>query len=227
MAGAGAHSYETMLPGLIDLLLHLDQNLPLVIQEYGVVTYLILFLIIFLETGLVVTPFLPGDSLLFVSGAVAAAGHLDLFLLLATFIAGAILGDTANYWIGNYLGLRVLQRRFPEIVRQEYIDRTYNFFEHYGGLAIFIARFVPLVRTFAPFLAGVGTMCYRRFLLYNVVGAVAWALVLVLGGYFIGTVPVVNEHLDLLIYAVIALTAGSLIFILYRVVHGFYARRAG
>ncbi|KAF5061588.1 Protein DedA [anaerobic digester metagenome] len=215
-----------MLPGLIELFLHLDKNLPLVIQEYGIVTYVLLFVIIFLETGLVITPFLPGDSLLFVSGAVAAAGHLNLYLLLAVFIAGAILGDTANYWIGNFLGLRVFQRRFPEIIRQEYIDRTYDFFERYGGLAIFIARFVPLVRTFAPFLAGVGTMCYRRFLLYNIVGAVAWAFVLVLAGYFIGAVPVVNENLNLLIYGVMALTAGSLVYILYRVVHGFLSRRA-
>lgn len=214
-----------MLPGLIDLFLHLDQNLPLVIEQYGIATYLLLFAIIFLETGLVVTPFLPGDSLLFVAGVVAAAGHLDPFLLLAVFITGAILGDTANYWIGNYLGLRVFQRRFPEIVRQEYIDRTYDFFERYGGLAIFIARFVPLVRTFAPFLAGVGTMCYRRFLLYNVLGAVAWSVVLVAGGYFLGTVPVVNQHLNLLIYAVMALTAVSVLYILYRIAHGYLRRR--
>lgn len=214
-----------MLPGLIDLFLHLDQNLPLVIEQYGIATYLLLFVIIFFETGLVVTPFLPGDSLLFVAGVVSAAGHLDPFLLLAVFIAGAILGDTANYWVGNFLGLRVFQRRFPEIIRQEYIDRTYDFFERYGGLAIFIARFVPLVRTFAPFLAGVGTMCYRRFLIYNVLGAVAWSVVLVAGGYFLGTVPVVNQHLNLLIYAVMALTAISVLYILYRVAHGYLRRR--
>lgn len=214
-----------MLPGLIDLFLHLDQNLPLVIEQYGIATYLLLFGIIFLETGLVVTPFLPGDSLLFVAGVVAAAGHLDPFLLLAVFIAGAILGDTANYWIGNFLGLKVFQRRFPELVRQEYIDRTYDFFERYGGLAIFIARFVPLVRTFAPFLAGVGTMCYRRFLLYNVLGAAAWSVLLVAAGYFLGTVPVVNQHLNLLIYAVMALTAGSVLYILYRIAHGYLRRR--
>jgi membrane-associated protein len=213
-----------MLSGLIDLFLHLDTNLPLVIQEYGTITYLILFVIIFFETGLVITPFLPGDSLLFVAGVVAAAGHLNLYLLIAVFIAGAILGDTANYWIGNYLGLRVFQRRFPEIIRQEYIDRTYSFFERYGGVAIFIARFVPLVRTFAPFLAGVGTMCYRRFLLYNILGAVVWSVVLVLGGYFIGTVPVVNENLNLLLYGVMALTFGSVIYILYRIVHGYLRR---
>lgn len=214
-----------MLPGLIDLFLHLDQNLPLVIEQYGIATYLLLFGIIFLETGLVVTPFLPGDSLLFVAGVVAAAGHLDPFLLLAVFIAGAILGDTANYWIGNFLGLKVFQRRFPELVRQEYIDRTYDFFERYGGLAIFIARFIPLVRTFAPFLAGVGTMCYRRFLLYNVLGAAAWSVLLVAAGYFLGTVPVVNQHLNLLIYAVMALTAGSVLYILYRIAHGYLRRR--
>lgn len=213
-----------MLPGLVDLFLNLDKNLPLVIQEYGLVTYAILFAIIFLETGLVVTPFLPGDSLLFVAGVVSAAGHLNLYLILAVFIAGAILGDTTNYWIGNYLGLRVFQRRFPEIIRQEYIDRTYDFFERYGGLAIFIARFVPLVRTFAPFLAGVGTMCYRRFLLFNVLGAVVWSIVLVLAGYFIGTVPIVNQHLNLMIYGVLALTAGSVLYILFRIVHGYLGR---
>lgn len=214
-----------MLPGLIDLLLHIDQNLLVVIEQYGLATYAILFAIIFLETGLVVTPFLPGDSLLFVSGVVAAAGHLDLFLLLAVFIAGAILGDTVNYWIGNYLGLCVFQRRFPEIIRQEYIDRTYDFFDRYGGLAIFIARFVPLVRTFAPFLAGIGSMCYRRFLLYNVLGAVAWSVVIVVAGYYLGTVPVVNENLNLLIYAVMALTAGSVLYILFHIAHGYYQRR--
>ena len=215
-----------LLAGLIDLFLHLDTNLPLVIQEYGPATYGILFLIIFLETGLVVTPFLPGDSLLFVAGVVAAADHLNLYVLLAVFIVAAILGDTVNYWIGHLLGLRVFQRRFPEIIRQEYIDRTYDFFERYGGVAIFVARFVPLVRTFAPFLAGVGTMCYRRFLLYNLLGAVAWSAVLVLGGYFIGTIPVVNEHLNLLIYGVLVLTGGSVLYLLYRILHG-YLRRQG
>lgn len=213
-----------MLPGLIDLFLHLDQNLPLVIERYGIVTYIFLFVIIFLETGLVVTPFLPGDSLLFVSGVVAAAGYLDPLLLLAVFIVGAILGDTVNYWIGNYLGLRVVQRRFPEIIRPEYIERTTGFFERWGGLSIFVARFVPLVRTFAPFLAGVGSMCYRRFLLFNVLGAVAWSVLLVAGGYFLGTVPIVNENMNLLIYGVLALTVGSVLYILFRIAHGYLRR---
>ena len=202
-----------MIESVVPLILHLDQNMSLVVNEYGMWTYLILFLIIFLETGLVIMPFLPGDSLLFVAGAAAASGVLNLEWLLIAIIAGAVLGDTVNYWIGNYIGIHVFIERFPNLVRKEYIDRTYGFFERYGGTTIFVARFVPVVRTFAPVLAGVGSMQYRRFLFYNVLGGTAWGLGIVLGGYYLGSFTIVKENMNLLLLAVIALTAGTVLFI--------------
>ncbi len=202
-----------MIDSVVPLLLNIDQNLPSVVNEYGIWTYVILFAIIFLETGLVITPFLPGDSLLFVGGAAAASGILDLHMLIIAIIAGAILGDTLNYWIGNRIGLHLFLERFPNMVKKEYIDRTYGFYEKYGGATIFVARFVPMVRTFAPFLAGIGSMQYRRFLLYHVLGAVSWALVLVIGGYYIGTFTVVKENMSLLMIGVFLLTAGTVVFI--------------
>jgi membrane-associated protein len=214
-----------MIPELVEFLIHIDQNLPLLIQQYGPATYLILFLIILFETGLVVTPFLPGDSLLFVAGMVAAKGFLDLPSLILTFTAAAILGDTLNYWIGNYLGLRVFQKRFPTIIRKEYIDRTYGFFEQYGGKTIFIARFIPVVRTFAPFLAGIGTMSYRRFLLWNILGGIVWSVSVVLAGYFLGTVPFIQEQINLFIYLVILVTVATIAFIGYLVIRGMIGRK--
>ncbi len=214
-----------MIDALINILLHLDQNIGLVVQQYGLWTYLILFIIIFFETGLVVTPFLPGDSLLFVAGAAAASGLLDLQWLFIAIILGAVLGDTANYWIGNYLGLRVFQCRFPTLVKQEYIDRTYHFYEKYGGIAVFIARFVPVVRTFAPFLAGVGTMEYRRFLFYNIFGAVAWTTVVVLAGYFFGTFSIVRENMNLLMILVIVVTLLTIMLIAYGIISAHLAHR--
>jgi membrane-associated protein len=214
-----------MIESLITTFLHLDQNMAQVIDQYGMLTYLILFLIIFLETGLVIMPFLPGDSLLFVAGAAAASGMLDLTLVILVIIVAAVVGDTVNYWIGHYVGVRVFLERFPTLVKKEYIDRTYVFFEKYGGATIFIARFVPLVRTFAPFLAGVGTMHYRRFLMYNVVGAICWTLFFVLAGYFFGTLVVVQENLGLLIIAVILLTAGTILVIIYNVLKAWWERR--
>jgi membrane-associated protein len=213
-----------MLPSFIDLMIHIDQNLSSVIQQYGLWTYLILFLIIFFETGFVITPFLPGDSLLFVAGVCVASGILDLRWLLVAFIFGAVIGDTVNYWIGNFVGLRVLQCRFPNIVKKEYIDRTYGFYERYGGMTIFVARFVPLIRTFAPFLAGVGSMDYRRFLTYNVIGGVAWSFTVVLAGYFFGTLPIVKQNLNLLIYLVILVTAATIIIIIAGIVSAYRNR---
>ncbi|MDD1682909.1 MAG: VTT domain-containing protein [Methanoregula sp.] len=215
-----------MIDSLITLFLHIDQNMVAVIQEYGIWTYLILFLIIFFETGFVIFPFLPGDSLLFVGGAAAAGGMLDIWLLLITIIIGAVIGDTVNYWIGNYIGLQVFLKRFPTLVKKEYIDRTYGFFEKYGGAAIFVARFVPLVRTFAPFLAGVGSMHYRRFLFYNALGGTCWALGLVLAGYYFGTFTVVQENMSFLIMGVILLTGGTLVYILYNIVRALWDRRS-
>jgi len=215
-----------MLESLIPAILHIDQNLALVVQDYGIWTYLILFLIIFFETGFVIMPFLPGDSLLFVGGAAAASGILDLHLLIIVIILGAVIGDTVNYWIGNYLGVHVFLERFPTLVKKEYIDRTYEFYEKYGGATIFVARFVPLVRTFAPFLAGVGTMHYRRFLFYNVLGAACWTIGIVLAGYFFGTIGVVKENMSLLIIFVILLTAGTLLCIIGKLIRAWWDGRS-
>jgi membrane-associated protein len=197
-----------------------------VIQEYGIWTYLILFLIIFFETGFVIFPFLPGDSLLFVSGAAAAGGMLDIGALLIAIILGAVIGDTVNYWIGNYVGLHLFLERFPTLVKKEYIDRTYGFFEQYGGAAIFIARFVPLVRTFAPFLAGVGSMHYRRFLFYNALGGICWALCFIMAGYYFGTLTIVQENMSYLIIGVILLTGGCVLWIFYNIIKAWWERRS-
>ncbi|HEX3001304.1 MAG TPA: VTT domain-containing protein [Methanoregula sp.] len=210
-----------MIDTIIPLLLNIDQNLPLVINQYGLWTYVILFLIIFFETGLVVTPFLPGDSLLFVGGAAAAGGILDVRVLIITIIAGAVLGDTLNYWIGNRIGLHVFLERFPNLVKKEHIDETYGFYEKYGGATIFVARFVPMVRTFAPFLAGIGSMQYHRFIFYNILGAVAWAFSLVLAGYYLGTFTVVKENMSLLMLGVLALTIGCVIFIIAGIISAY------
>jgi membrane-associated protein len=215
-----------MIEATVNLVLNLDQNLFYVAQTYGMWTYLILFFIIFFETGFVITPFLPGDSLLFVSGAAAASGILDLQLLIVVFIFGAIIGDTVNYWIGNYVGLHVFLERFPNFVKKEYIDRTYEFYEKYGGATIVVARFVPVVRTFAPFLAGVGTMYYRRFLFYNIVGGVLWTFVVVLAGYYFGTFSIVKENMSLLIFLVLLATLVTVIVIIAGLITAFRKKRA-
>jgi len=202
-----------MIESLIPLFLNLDQNLMSVVNEYGIWTYVILFFIIFLETGFVIFPFLPGDSLLFVSGAAAASGIMDLWWVIIAIVLGAVLGDTVNYWIGNFLGLHIFLERFPTLVKQEHIDRTYVFYDKYGGLTIFVARFVPVVRTFAPFLAGIGSMNYKRFLFYNVLGAVSWTLLVVLGGYYFGTFTIVKENMNVLIFLVFVVT-GIAVFLL-------------
>jgi membrane-associated protein len=208
------NTIPAMIESILGIILHLDQNLAGVVQAYGLWTYLILFVIIFCETGFVITPFLPGDSLLFVSGALAASGILNLELLIAVYIIGAVIGDTVNYWLGNYLGLKVFVEKFPGLVKKEYIDRTHCFYDRWGGATIFVARFVPFVRTFAPFLAGVGSMKYRRFLFYNVLGAVAWTLLLVLGGYYLGALSVVKENMSLMLLGVFILTAGAILLII-------------
>ena len=178
---------------IIDLFLHLDDHLSQVISQYGVWTNLILFLIVFAETGLVVTPFLPGDSLLFAAGTFAALGALDLRVLLVILMIAAIAGDTVNYWVGAWIGPRAFSGRVRWL-RKDYLDRTHAFYEKHGGKTIIIARFVPIIRTFAPFVAGVGAMNYGKFLLYNVVGAVLWVGMFVLGGYFFGNIPIVREN---------------------------------
>ncbi len=195
-----------LLSALVDLLLHLDRHLSDVIQHYGVWTYLILFLIVFCETGLVVTPFLPGDSLLFAVGTFAALGALDLWLVMALLMVAAILGDSLNYAIGARVGPRVFRQEGVRFLNRHHLERTHAFYERYGAKTIMIARFVPIVRTFAPFVAGIGQMRYARFLFYNVAGGVAWILILVLGGYLFGNIPVVRRNFSLVIFAIIVLS---------------------
>lgn len=194
-----------LLRNAVDFFLHLDQHLSQIISEYGIWTHLILFLIVFAETGLVITPFLPGDSLLFAAGTFAALGALDLWLVVILLIIAAIIGDTVNYWIGSYIGPRAF-RGDSRFFQKEYLDRTHAFYEKHGGKTIIIARFVPIIRTFAPFVAGVGAMSYPRFITYNVVGAVLWVGMFVLGGYFFGNIPVVRKNFTIVILAIIAIS---------------------
>lgn len=200
---------------LIDLFLHLDVHLNAVILQYGVWTYLILFLIVFCETGLVVTPFLPGDSLLFAAGTFAASGSLDLFTVMLLLGVAAVLGDAVNYSVGKYLGPKVLKRE-SKFLRQDYLDRTHRFYEKYGAKTIVIARFVPIVRTFAPFLAGVGSMSYAKFGTYNVVGAVLWITICTMAGYFFGNLPIVKQNFTLVILAIVFISVLPAAFELWR-----------
>jgi membrane-associated protein len=190
---------------VIDVFVHLDRHLDTVIQDYGVWTYPILFAIIFAETGFVFTPFLPGDSLLFAAGAIAARELLNWWLVFVLVGGAAILGDTANYWIGKYLGDYILKRH-SRWIRKEHLDKTHAFFEKYGGKTIIIARFVPIVRTFAPFVAGLGAMTYSRFIAYNVIGGIGWVLICLGTGYFFGNLQVVKDHFSLVIMAIVIIS---------------------
>ena len=195
-----------LLAGFVDLILHLDQHLLELVRTYGVWVYAILFLIVFLETGVVVTPFLPGDSLLFVAGAIAAAGEMNVHGLVVLLIVAAILGDSLNYAIGRYLGPRVFRFEDTRFFKRAYIDRTHAFFERHGGKTIIIARFIPIIRTYAPFVAGIGAMAYSRFLVFNVTGAILWVLSLTYAGYFFGNLPLVKNNLTLVILGIIFLS---------------------
>lgn len=190
---------------LFDFILHIDVHLGQIISTYGVATYAILFVIIFIETGLVFTPFLPGDSLLFAAGAFAALGSLNIFVLLALCSAAAILGDTANYWIGHFFGEQLIAN--PKVpINQEHIDETNKFFEKHGGKTIVLARFVPIVRTFAPFVAGIGRMSYKNFISYNVIGGLLWVFAATLAGFFFGNIPFVKENFSLIIIAIVLIS---------------------
>ncbi|MCC7145537.1 MAG: DedA family protein [Phycisphaeraceae bacterium] len=195
-----------MLNQIIDILLHLDRHLTQITSDYGAWTYLILFMVIFCETGLVVTPFLPGDSLLFAVGALAALGSLNFWVLAILLIIAAVVGDSVNYQIGHILGPKALNRPNSRFLKKEHLDRTHAFFEKYGGKTIIIARFVPIVRTFAPFVAGVGAMTYHRFLFYNVVGGVLWVMSFLIAGYWFGNVPFVKKNFSLVILAIIVIS---------------------
>ena len=190
---------------VLDFFLHLDEHLNQIVTTYGVWTHLILFAIVFAETGLVVTPFLPGDSLLFAAGALAALGSLDLWLLVVLLIGAAILGDSVNYWVGAWIGPRAFSGNV-RFLRKDYLERTHAFYEKHGGKTIILARFVPIIRTFAPFVAGVGAMSYPRFIVYNIIGAVLWVGLFVPLGYYFGNMPTVKNNFSLVIFAIIGIS---------------------
>ncbi|EON90344.1 DedA family protein [Plesiomonas shigelloides] len=192
-----------LLQTMFDFILHIDVHLAAMVAIYGIWIYAILFLIVFCETGLVVTPFLPGDSLLFVAGTLAATGQMNPHTLVALLIVAAILGDAVNYSIGRLFGQRLFSNPQSRIFRQAYLERTHAFYERHGGKTIILARFVPIVRTFAPFVAGMGKMSYRHFALFNVTGGIVWVTAFVYAGYWFGNMPVVKQNLELLILGII------------------------
>jgi membrane-associated protein len=191
------------LSQFVDVVLHLREHIGDLIAQYGPQIYIIFFLVVFCETGLVLTPFLPGDSLLFTAGAFSALGQLNIGLMFALLSAAAILGDTVNYWIGHYLGQKVFRWKKSRLFNPAHLQRTHAFYEKYGGKTIILARFVPIVRTFAPFVAGVGAMTYSKFILYNIVGALAWVAICLFAGYWFGNMPWVAQHFEIVLIGII------------------------
>ncbi len=208
----------TFVNSLVNLFLHLDVHLSAIISQYGAWTYGLLFVVIFIETGLVVTPFLPGDSLLFAAGTFAALGSLNIWFLFLLLAAAAVLGDTVNYWIGHFIGYRAYNIKW---IKREYLERTQHFFDKYGRSTIFLARFVPIVRTFAPFVAGIGQMSYPAFISYNIFGGIAWVALFTFAGYFFGNIPFIRQHFSLVVMAIV------LISIVPMIVEAIKARREG
>ncbi len=204
---------------LVDLFLHLDKHLNELIQQYGYLTYGILFVVIFAETGFVFTPFLPGDSLLFAAGTFAALGSFNVHLLFLLLAGAAVLGDTVNYWIGHYLGLKLFEK-YPRFLKREYFDRTHKFYEKHGGKTIIIARFIPIIRTFAPFVAGIGKMSYSKFIAYNVIGGVVWCAVFIYGGYFFGNLSLVKNNFSIVIITIvfISILPGIIEYIRHKII---------
>ena len=192
-----------LIGNAVSIFMHLDRDLSMVIRQYGAATYIILPLIIFCETGLVVTPFLPGDSLLFAAGTFAALGSLDISLIFGILVFAAMAGNTTNYWIGYFAGPKIFHRDDVRFLNRNHLERTHRFYEKYGGKTIIIARFVPIVRTFAPFVAGIGRMTYGRFISYDIVGGTTWVTVCVFSGYFFGNIPVVRRNFSLVILAIV------------------------
>lgn len=191
---------------LVDILLHLDTYLNVLVQSYGIWIYLILFLIIFSETGLVVAPFLPGDSMLFVAGTVASSGAMDVNMLVGTLVVAAFSGDNTNYWIGRFVGPKVFSHEKSRFFNHEHLERTHKFYERHGGKTVIFSRFLPIIRTFAPFVAGVGSMRYRHFILFSLAGGVSWISFFVYCGYFFGNVPVIKQNLSIFIVVIILMT---------------------
>lgn len=199
-----------LVAALWDFVVRLDVHLAAFIAEHGAWVYALLFVIVFCETGLVVTPFLPGDSLLFVVGALAAAGGMDIGLVMALLVAAALCGDNVNYWIGRWAGPKVFRSDEARWLNRKHLDRTHAFYERHGGKAIVIARFVPIVRTYVPFVAGVGAMPYARFLAFSVAGALLWVVSLSLAGYWFGNIPAVKDNLALVIVAIVAISVAPI-----------------
>ncbi len=195
-----------LLTSFIDIVLHLDVHLLAIMQAYGMWIYAILFMIIFCETGLVVMPFLPGDSLLFVVGALCGVGTLEIQLVLPLLMVASFLGDSTNYWIGRLIGMRLVKRANSRFLKHEHLEKTHTFYKKHGGKAILFARFLPIVRTFAPFVAGIGLMRYRIFMLFSALGSIAWISLFILGGYFLGNIPVVKDNLTLMVVIVIVIS---------------------
>lgn len=195
-----------MIVKFIDFFIHLDKYLALIINDYGGWTYLILFLIIFCETGLVITPFLPGDSLVFAAGAIAALGSIDIKWMIILLCIAAVAGDTVNYWIGYWVGPKIFQKEDVRFLNKRHLKEAHAFYEKYGGITIILARFMPFIRTFAPFVAGIGTMSYWRFMSYNVVGGVAWINLFGWMGYFFGNMPYVKKNFSLVIMAIVIIS---------------------
>lgn len=191
---------------IIDFILHIDVHLAEITSNYGMLTYFILFAIVFAETGFVVTPFLPGDSLLFAAGALAALGTLNVWLIIGFLLVAAIVGDAVNYWIGHFLGRKIIESPKIPFIDKDNIEEAQKFYDKHGGKAIVLARFVPIVRTFAPFVAGVGKMNYGKFLFFNVIGAVAWVCSFTLVGYFFGNIPAIKHNFSLVVFAIIGIS---------------------
>ncbi len=206
----GEHPVEIVLK-MIDIVLHVDKYLDIIIQTFGIWSYIILFAIVFCETGLVVTPFLPGDSLLFAAGALAGIGSFDVTILMAVFPAAAIIGDNVNYWIGRAVGPRL----FGRFINKRHLDRTHEFYEKHGGLAVVFGRFAPIIRTFMPFVAGIGRMTYPKFLAFDIFSGILWPAIFVLSGYYFGNLPLVKKYFSLVVVVIIVI---SVIPIIYQIV---------
>lgn len=202
----GIIDWMELLTGLVDIVLHLDRHLVEIVENYGTLTYAVLFFIVFMETGFVVTPFLPGDSLLFAAGTIASKEALNINLSLLILATAAVIGDTINYWVGFVVGPKVFRQERGLVFNKKHLVKTHTFYEKHGGKTIILARFIPIIRTFAPFVAGIGKMNYAKFLVYNVIGGISWVFIFTLAGFWFGNVPIVRENFSLVIIAIILIS---------------------